>query len=367
MSFGGASAVFVSSLRGPALTSAERTLLKVMGTLKQQKTHVYLVCSPYSAMHEPARSLGVEVALYRLSAPNLVRTRSRLRKYLRRQDPIVVHSIGAFADVLVRLAAARLTVPAVSTIVCDDWLGRRRRRGATPLARLAERLTLRLADQVLIDCVELEGKVLPAGDRRLLLEPPSVDLARVTREAETAAPLPVHSRPQVGYAGTLRPGRGLEVFANAARLLVAQGRSADFIVAGKGEAPPSLSGSPVRVLGPVERLSSVLARLDVCCFPLTAAGMPTAFLEAAALGKPIVTTAVPGVGEMLADGEEVVLVPPDDPGALAEAIGSLLDDPDRARAMGSAARHKVLDHYSSTASVDRHLALYKRLSAGRVH
>lgn len=359
--------VFVSSLRRGPLTPGERSMLKLMRALKAEGAAVHLICETDSPMLDPAHSGGIDAVSYRLSSVNLLRTRSRLRKYLRRHRPPVVHSIGTLADVLVRGAAWGLPVVTVSSIACDSWFGRARRyRPRAAVRRMVQIGTLRWADVLLADCAELEEALRRRRtSASVVLEPPTVDLARVTREAETAPSMPQRSAPLVGYAGSLKAGRGLEVFANAARLLLAQGRHAEFVIAGRGEAPASLTGSPVRILGPVERLSSVLARLDVCCFPLTAAGTPTAFLEAAALGRPIVATTVPGVGELFSSPEEVLLVPPGEPAALADAIAMLLDDPERAGRMATAARGRAVDDYSSVASTRRLLELYRRLCAGR--
>lgn len=68
--------------------------------------------------------------------------------------------------------------------------------------------------------------------------------------------------------------------------------------------------------------------------------LPTVLIEALALGIPAVTTPVGGIPEIVSDGEEGTIVPPDDPAALADAIAVILDDDDRHRAMAQRARAK---------------------------
>jgi starch synthase len=82
-----------------------------------------------------------------------------------------------------------------------------------------------------------------------------------------------------------------------------------------------------------------------------------------ALGKPIVATRVGGIPELLGHGEAGVLVPPGDPAALAEAICRLIQDPDRARAIGEAGRRRV-PRYSADAMVKRLVRLYRELVQG---
>ncbi len=66
-----------------------------------------------------------------------------------------------------------------------------------------------------------------------------------------------------------------------------------------------------------------------------------ALLEAMAAGAPIVATRVGGVPDVAVDGREALLVGPGDPAALADAIATLLDDPERARRLGDAARDRA--------------------------
>ncbi|GMA40698.1 glycosyltransferase family 4 protein [Mobilicoccus caccae] len=77
----------------------------------------------------------------------------------------------------------------------------------------------------------------------------------------------------------------------------------------------------------------------------------TVILEAMASGRPIVATSNPGLDDYIADGETGILVPPGDRHAMAEAIGGLLEDPARARAMGQRGRNRIQEHFTT-----RHMA-----------
>jgi glycosyltransferase involved in cell wall biosynthesis len=86
--------------------------------------------------------------------------------------------------------------------------------------------------------------------------------------------------------------------------------------------------------------------------------MPNVLLEAMALGLPCVATAVGGVADIMTDGETGVIVPPEDPPALAEAIAGLLADEARAARLGRAARAHVQTTFTVAAHVDRMLSIY---------
>ncbi len=107
-----------------------------------------------------------------------------------------------------------------------------------------------------------------------------------------------------------------------------------------------------------------LERANVFVLASSSEGLPMAIVEAMALGKPIVATAVGGVPELLGrfgDGACGLLTPPGDVSALSGAISQLLDDRALAAQLGARARLGFLKSYTSAAMVDAYIALYKKL------
>ena len=86
-------------------------------------------------------------------------------------------------------------------------------------------------------------------------------------------------------------------------------------------------------------------------------------LEAMACGTAVVGSAVGGIPEVVSDGETGLLVPPDDPEALAVALNSLVDDPDRAAAMGRAGRERAVAEFGWPAVAAQTVALYEDLAS----
>ena len=105
---------------------------------------------------------------------------------------------------------------------------------------------------------------------------------------------------------------------------------------------------------------ALLAGCDVFCLPSSAEGLPLVVLEAMAHGRPVVATPAGGTAELVVDGETGILVPPADASALADALRSLLADPERARRMGEAGRRRVLAEFSAADAAARVLGLYDR-------
>jgi glycosyltransferase involved in cell wall biosynthesis len=95
--------------------------------------------------------------------------------------------------------------------------------------------------------------------------------------------------------------------------------------------------------------------------------MPITVLEAFAAGVPVVASALGGIPELIDDGRDGILVPPDEPGILAEALAALTDGVDRAFEMGRNARAKVEDRFTPASHLARIDALYAEAAeeAGR--
>lgn len=370
--FSQASFVFLSSHSGEVLSRVDRRMLRVMRALKERGANVMLICTPRSPAEAEATAAGIEVAPYHLDKRNYFRTRSRMRKYLARYNPVIAQSSGFEADILARWAARDTRATAVNTIAGADWP----RRGAGPIStavrRWYENTTLDLVGAVIADCQELADRLIAAGvaPEAIVVDPPSIDIAETLAQAEKRADLGL-TRSQgvpVGYGGRIEAGRGLDDLVAASAILAVRGVRAQVIIAGEGPLLKRMQAdvrtSRVKYVGWVDTVPSVLKQLAVAVFPSVAPGVPTSLLEAAALGRPIVATRVEGITGLFEDGREIRLVEPGDPKALAAAIAELVNDPERAAEMGERARHRVVDEYSAPASIARHIALYERLMRG---
>ncbi len=359
-----ATVLFVTGRTGRTIGRVERRWLPVIEELCRRGTSVHVICALRAPFEAPAREAGATIAPYRLDKFNLIRTRSRMRKYLLRFRPAIVHSTGYEADVLTRWAAHGLPTRLVTSAIGAAWPP----AGIGPLdtwvRRRLDRDTLVRVDRFFVDGEDLASRLASVGvDRaRIIVDPPSVALGEVVERARE--PLDLGPGPVVGYAGALEPSRGLVTLAAAAPRIASGAPGVRIVVAGEGPARRSLLSAAadgrIELLGPVPSVPAALAAFDVCVFPSNRPGTPTSLLEAAALGRPIVAAAVLGIADVFSP-EEVRLVPPDDSEALAAAILELLTHPDRARAFGERARLAVIDRMTVRGTVERHLACYEEL------
>jgi glycosyltransferase involved in cell wall biosynthesis len=114
----------------------------------------------------------------------------------------------------------------------------------------------------------------------------------------------------------------------------------------------------VRFLGEQRQVADVLAALDVFVMPSRHEGLGVAVLEAMAMSLPVVASAVGGIPEAVKAGETGLLVPPDDPTALAAALRELGRDGERAKRMGHEGRTRVVAEFSMEAMAGRYERLY---------
>jgi glycosyltransferase involved in cell wall biosynthesis len=153
----------------------------------------------------------------------------------------------------------------------------------------------------------------------------------------------------VGFVGTLEPRKGVLDLIQAAGSFLGEHAQASLVVIGQPppgddgryaarvrETAASVTGAErIMFPGHVPNAAAEIARFDLLVIPSHAEPLASVTGEAAAAGVPVVATSVGGLTEGVGDGG--VLVAPRDPAALAEAVGGLLGDPDRRRALSERA------------------------------
>jgi glycosyltransferase involved in cell wall biosynthesis len=164
--------------------------------------------------------------------------------------------------------------------------------------------------------------------------------------------------------------KGVGEFVAAARILVRRGVTARFLLAGEPDPlnPASIPDDQilqwtregvVESLGWIADMPALLAACDIVCLPSYREGLPKSLIEAAAAGKPIVTTDVPGCREIVHDGDNGLLAPPRNANALADALGRLIGDPALRERMGARSRARAEQEFGLELVIRQTLALYR--------
>ena len=175
--------------------------------------------------------------------------------------------------------------------------------------------------------------------------------------------------PLVVAVARLDPYKSLHVLVDAAGRLVAEFPGLRVVIAGEGPERPRLErqiaelrlGDAVKLLGARSDVPDLIAACDVATLCSYSETTPLAIMEYMALGKPVVATRAGGIPDLIEDQVHGLLVEPEDPAALAQAIAKLLRDPGRARELGRRGRDRQRQEFSIDAVARRVETLYQEL------
>jgi glycosyltransferase involved in cell wall biosynthesis len=210
----------------------------------------------------------------------------------------------------------------------------------------------------------------PAAERRVaVIRGSGIDLAHFPVAQEPPAP-PVIA----GFAARLLADKGIESLIEAQQRLRGRGVDLRLLIAGTPD-PENPSSIPeatlarwrglagITWLGQVEDIRSLWRAAHIAVLPSRREGLPKSLLEAAAMGRPLVATDVPGCREIAKEGINALLVPPDDAAALARALEQLAGDAALRRRFGAASRALVESDLAAAAVGAATVALYHALLA----
>lgn len=314
------------------------------------------------------RAAGVEVFELDLRGKWDLPRAARLVPIARRFD--LIHAHLFHADVLSRLAGRVAGVPVVSTYQVVE--GRR-----LPLRFAADRATGRLAR--LFTCISEDvrrfvRRTMRHAAARTVVVRSGVDVAAIRAGAGAApaarvrAEIGAGERPIVLAVARLDRQKGLDLLIRALPAVRAASPSVVLALAGDGPERAALAdlaarlgvGDAVRFLGHRTDVPALLGAATVFCLPSRWEGLGLAALEAMAAGAPVVATAVPGLREAV--GPAGVLVPPEDPAALASALAALLTSPDRRAALAAAGSRRVEAQFRVERMVEEYADIFRRVA-----
>jgi len=292
-----------------------------------------------------------------------------LVRLLRRERPDVVHTHMAKAGVLGRIAACMARVPVRIHTFHGHLLHGYFGALATRVVVATERLMRRVTTHSVVVGSSVHRDLVGAGvvdaRRSSVINPGVEPFALAARsEARRTLGLPVDGD-VVMYVGRLAQIKRPDRFLDLADDLAGHG-SAVFALVGDGplgdECRARVARTPNAVaLGWQRDLGTLLAAADVVVLCSDNEGVPLLLIEAALAGRPVVTTDVGAVRDVVRDGDTGLLVPAGDRAALAGAVRSLLVDSELRSRLGAAARDRALSEMTASAAVDRHVELYRML------
>lgn len=291
-------------------------------------------------------------------------TALRLRQVLAEEKPDAVHLVALKPIVLGALAFATLRTPRVGIHVTGLGLI----AAAQSKRKTAMLTTARAVIRRMMSSPTAHLFVENEDDLGLLVDETTTQSSRVTVlggagvDPEYFAPMPLPpGQPALGYVGRLIASKGVDVLIDAMRILRKAGHTMPLHLYGMidSDNPEAISEASIRAWerdrlaiwhGHTSDVREVWRTAAIAVVPSRGGeGLPRSLLEAAACGRPVVVTDVPGCRRFARDGVEGRVVPPGDGQALAEAIEALIRSRDLCADMGARAAARVLEGYTEAA------------------
>lgn len=344
---------------------AERHLVVTLPRLRDHGIAPTLCClGPEGALFDDLAATGVPCRALELTKRDAPKMLARIRQAIREAGPDLIVCQGYNAETLGRIAARLHRVPSVVWIhSCSDLVAQGAvRRTANRLLASSTASFLTVAHAAL-DYAR-ETYAAPAGKVRVIhngIDPARFPVVEGGRPAGPVEELGIATEDLVvGILAVLRPEKNHAGFLRAARRVLEETPNARFLIAGDGPERPRLEqlaadlGIAERVIfaGMRSDLVDILATIDLSVLCSTAVECcPYSVLEAMAMARPVVGSAVGGVPELIADGETGRIVPVGDDAALAAAITGLLAEPAERQRMGEAGRARLLERFTLETAV----------------
>jgi glycosyltransferase involved in cell wall biosynthesis len=346
---------------------AERHVVDLAMALHRKGHEVEVACSVSGGLSEPLEAAGVPVWPL---ARRLVKRRVSvayargIRRLLGERRFDLVHAHIFASAVAAAIATLGKGVPLVITEHTEaSWQTWRTRRVSRWAHRRAKRV---IAVSTPIERRLIERDGVPS---HLVTRIPNAVIPASDEPPDPAGPLPDAwvEGPLVGVVARLQPEKGVANFLKAAARVSEISPRARFLVVGDGPLREELLNlvehlgisERVRFLGYRTDSRALMGLMDLLVVPSLTEGSPLIVLEAMAAGVPVVASAVGGIPDQVRHGREGILVPPDDPDALGDALGALLRDPAYARRLGEAGRRRTENEFSHETLVRRIEAVYR--------
>jgi glycosyltransferase involved in cell wall biosynthesis len=363
------------ALTSPVRGGVEEVVLALLQRLDPAEFRLALAAPPALLDGFAGDLHGVAVDTEAVQADRWTRRRdvARLSAFIRRLRPHIVNP-HLFRSTVVAAPLAKWH----GARVVETYHGREGWRGS--LLRggfLPDRMLSRFVDRVIAvseaaRAFLVGGKGYPA--EKIVVVPNGRDLSTfrpgVGRDALRRELGLDRTARVVGVVGRLEPQKGHAYLFEAWPSIVREFPDARLLVVGEGALRPRLEkrahelgvADSVVFAGFRGDVPRVLDALDVLALPSLYEGMPLTAIEASAMGRPVVATAVDGTPEVIREARTGRLVPPADPGALSRAIRGLLRDPLGAQRMGRAGRDFARDRFDLDRQVANTARVYREVA-----
>jgi len=361
----------------PNFGGVERIILETGGAHRRTKDVEQIFASfPEGGNAEPflceVEKLGFTAYRFQNDMPHLVATTFELIRLLKRYNIQILCAHGHKARMLGWFAAKWLRIPIVG--ISHGWTGENRK---IQFFERIDKWMHRRMDHIVCVSQGQADKVIQHGTStsRVSIIYNAVRMDRFDEPSDISfrhrleAMFPNKPKLIVGTAGRLSPEKGYDILVAVADQLLKAGLDVGFVIFGEGFLREPLQKQidelgirqSVMLPGFTDQLDQYMHHFDVFVQSSHTEGMPTVLLEAMAARTAVVATQVGGTGELMVEGSTGLMVPPNNPEALVEAMRKVLSDDELRRMMGENGRQRVEQNFTFEPQAEKYWELFCQL------
>jgi glycosyltransferase involved in cell wall biosynthesis len=322
-------------------------MIELVRRLDSRRWAVHVVCiHAEGAWFSRAAEAALSVASFPIRSfthPATLRRIGACAQWLKQRRIAALHSFDLYSNIFFLPAAAAAGVPV--------RIGSRREINAGKSAgQIAlQRAAYGCAHRIVANADAVRARLRREGvqARRIAVVPNGLDLDSLASRTTMRAPR------RLVIVANLRPGKGHDALIDAMPLVLQRFPDAQLAIIGEGTERAQLEirarergiAAAVTFEGHCDNVPARLADADLFVLPSESEAFPNAVLEAMAAGLPVIASSVGGIVEVVTDGSTGLLVPPRDPGALADRVCRLMSDPALAHTLAARGRALVEARY----------------------
>ena len=366
----------------PFFGGVERIILETTRLLQHTKGAEHVLASfPEGGNAEPflreVEQAGFTAYRFQNDMPHLVAATFELLRLLKQHQIQILCAHGYKSRILGWFAAKRLRIPIVG--VSHGWTGECKK---IQFYERIDKWIHRRMDHIVCVSQGQSDKVIrsgmPASRVSVIYNAVRMDRFDVPTDISyrhcLESMFPNKPKLIVGAAGRLSPEKGFDILVTVADQLVKSGLNMGVVIFGDGVLQESLQkqiddggiSQSVILAGFTDRLDQYMPHFDLFVQSSHTEGMPSVLLEAMAAKTAVVATCAGGTGELVVDapvneGGTGLMVPPNDPDALASAMQKVLSDDELRRTMGENGRRRVEQSFAIEPQAEKYWELFERL------
>jgi glycosyltransferase involved in cell wall biosynthesis len=359
---------------------AEKLLLSTVCELDRRKFRTIVCCFDSGVIFRDMEKNGIPVHVIPMRGVGFLTGTIRMARLFRKERIHIVHTHLPESNSVGRIAASLAGVPVCVSTLHNVFMEGRSQGFKVGVKQRIEKWTAQHCTDHLVSVskavFDSQRLHLRMKANNFSILPPFIMLSEFDAAVDPASANQKRQELKIGTddpviinVGSLSTKKGHRYLLEAAANVVREFPSVRFLLVGDGPLRGELQESAARAglagnvlfAGVRRDVRELLAISNLFASSSLYEGLPQVFLEAMAMGKPIVATRVGGVPEIIDDGKNGIIVPPENASALADGILSLLREPQHAYEMGKSGRGRIEQEYAAGVVVRRLEHLYENL------